>query len=78
MFAKNDRRSRIDATVKVMESPGGVEPSKADIFMHIWGRKLRCAGLRRSAVRWKLVERLRRISAPVRRGNRNVATAIFN
>jgi hypothetical protein len=43
-----------------------------------WPVAIRSIGLCNSVIRWELVERLRRVSMPVRRGNRNVTTAILS
>ena len=49
-------------------------PSKR---LHTFGISV-TTGLSSSSVRWKLVELLRRVSAPVRRGNLNFPTAVFS
>jgi len=39
--AKNDRRSRVVATVEVREKPGQGKPSQAQFYMHVSGRSRR-------------------------------------
>jgi hypothetical protein len=42
-----------------------------------WLVAVRLIELRSSAIRWKLVKRLRRIEVPVRPGNRNVSITVL-